>query len=156
MVFYLIYTSKPRVPMTPEVVEDITKASIRNNLRDDITGMLLAIEGHYLQFLEGNEKKVLALLEIIKSDVRHKDLIVWVMGFQEKRIFTEWSMGSWMLSNDELTKLSALDDISGFIKNPQNADMQSIKFLSMMNSLLKTWIAHEPERSKKLREGMSN
>ncbi len=142
--------------MTPEVVEDITKASIRNNLRDDITGMLLAIEGHYLQFLEGNEKKVLALLEIIKSDVRHKDLIVWVMGFQEKRIFTEWSMGSWMLSNDELTKLSALDDISGFIKNPQNADMQSIKFLSMMNSLLKTWIAHEPERSKKLREGMSN
>lgn len=142
--------------MTPDVVEAITNTSIKNNLRDKITGMLLAIEGHYLQFLEGKEKEVLALLEKIKSDTRHKDLVVWVMGFQDHRIFTEWSMGSWMLSNEELTKLSALEDISAFIKNPENADMQSIKFLSMMSSLLKTWIAHEPERSKKLREGMSN
>ncbi|WP_425389550.1 BLUF domain-containing protein [Ekhidna sp.] len=150
MNFYLIYTSKPRVPMTLEVVEEITQTSIRNNKQNGITGMLLAIEGHYLQFLEGKEKDVLDLLNKIKADARHKELVVWVKGYREERVFEQWSMGSWMLSNEALKKTEGLEDLRNFIRNPANADVPAKKFIVMMNGLLKTWIAHEPERVKKL------
>ncbi|MEQ8626440.1 BLUF domain-containing protein [Ekhidna sp.] len=151
MIFYLIYTSKPRVPMTMEIVDEITEASIRNNKEFNITGMLLGIEGHYLQYLEGEEKDVLNLLEIIKKDVRHKELVVWVQGFYDNRVFSEWSMGSWMLTNERLEKLTALTDIKNFLENPENTELQTTKFMHMMQGLLNTWTAHEPERSKRLK-----
>ncbi|WP_420317347.1 BLUF domain-containing protein [Ekhidna sp.] len=155
MIFYLIYTSKPRIPMTVEIVDEITHASIRNNKVFDITGMLLAIEGHYLQYLEGGKKDVLNLLKIIKQDARHKDLVVWVQGFYEERVFSEWSMGSWMLSNEKLEKLTALADVKNFLNDPSNTELQTTKFIHMMNGLLNTWIAHEPERVSKLKNGTS-
>jgi hypothetical protein len=136
--------------MTIEVVEEITQASIRNNKQNDITGMLLAIEGHYLQFLEGKEAEVRILIEKIKQDPRHKDLVVWVTGYREERIFGQWSMGSWMLNNEVLKKLPGLKDLKNFIRDPENIDMPAKKFIMMMNGLLKTWIANEPERVKKL------
>ena len=137
--------------MTMEIVDEITEASIRNNKEFNITGMLLGIEGHYLQYLEGEEKDVLNLLEIIKKDVRHKELVVWVQGFYEKRVFSEWSMGSWMLTNEKLEKLTALTDIKNFLEDPANTELQTTKFMHMMHGLLNTWIAHEPERSKRLK-----
>ena len=137
--------------MTMEIVDEITEASIRNNKEFNITGMLLGIEGHYLQYLEGEEKDVLNLLEIIKKDVRHKELVVWVQGFYDNRVFSEWSMGSWMLTNEKLEKLTALTDIKNFLENPENTELQTTKFMHMMQGLLNTWIAHEPERSKRLK-----
>lgn len=68
MVFFLIYTSSPRGQMTPQVLEEITQSSQKNNAKKGITGMLLGIENKYLQYLEGEEKDVLQLMEKIKTD----------------------------------------------------------------------------------------
>ncbi len=113
--------------------------------------MLLGIENKYLQYLEGGEKEVTLLMENIKKDPRHQMVTVWIQGFTEERVFSDWSMGSWMMSNEELGKLSALDDLKNFLRDPMNNEHQSKKFIAMMNGLLKTWIAHEPERVKKLK-----
>ena len=61
-------------------------------------------------------------------------------------------MGSWMLSNDELTKLKAVKDLSEYMEDPVNTNLQSKRFVEMMNNILETWIAHEPERAKRLKE----
>ena len=71
MVFYLIYTSTPRSPISREVLEEITAVSNKNNRRRGITGMLLGIENKFLQYLEGDEEEVMKLFEKIKSDPRH-------------------------------------------------------------------------------------
>ena len=151
MIFYTIYTSRPRTPMTLDVLEDIRQASVRNNPSRNITGILLGIENRYLQYLEGDEDKVLELFEKIKADGRHYEVTQWVRGYTKKRIFSEWSMGSWMLSNKVLNSLSALKDLGNFIKDPMNESLQSARFIGMMQDLLKTWIAHEPERSSRLK-----
>ena len=145
MVFFLIYTSSPRGQMTPQVLEEITQSSQKNNAKKGITGMLLGIENKYLQYLEGEEKDVLQLMEKIKTDRRHEMVTVWVQGNTEERVFSDWSMGSWMLSNEQLNNLSALVDLKNFLQNPSSSEQPSKKFIALMNGLLKTWIAHEPE-----------
>lgn len=138
--------------MTLDVLDDITRASIKNNPKIGVTGMLLGIENRYLQYLEGQEEEVVELYRKIKKDGRHYEITEWVKGYSEDRIFKDWSMGSWLMNNHDLEKLSALKDIQRFLKDPDTATINSRKFISMMDGLLKTWIQHEPERALRLKE----
>ncbi len=55
-----------------------------NNSRDNITGCLLYYEGEFIQYLEGNQVKVLTLFDKINADKRHKDvtlLSLWCYRF---------------------------------------------------------------------------
>ncbi|WP_421763707.1 BLUF domain-containing protein [Ekhidna sp.] len=151
MIYYIIYTSTPSSPVDLETVNAITKEAIKWNKAHDVTGMLLSLDDKYFQFLEGEEEEVKKLFNMIKKDSRHKDVTLRIQGFSNERVFTEWSMGSWMLTNEELTKLSALADLKEFLQDPVNNNLQSKRFISMMSNLLNTWIAHEPERSKKFK-----
>ncbi|WP_420317346.1 BLUF domain-containing protein [Ekhidna sp.] len=151
MIFYIIYTSTPSGSVTPEILNDITKKSIEWNSAQGITGMLLNVEDKYFQFLEGEESAVRKLFEMIKGDARHENVTLRIQGYANERVFSEWSMGSWMLSNKELAELSALNDLKAFLEDPVNSSLQSKKFVAMMSNLLQTWIAHEPERAKKLK-----
>lgn len=156
MTYYTIYTSTPKDKVTMEVLRDITQASQKNNPKNEITGILLGIENKFLQYLEGPEEKVNELFEKIWKDPRHEHVTQWVKGFSKGRVFGDWSMGSWMLTNEELKKIPALSDLKKFLDDPLNSHLKSTKFIAMMNDLLKTWIAHEPERLKKMRDELSN
>lgn len=151
MIYYAIYTSTPSDAPTPEALHAIAEESIKWNKPRGITGMLLGLEDKYVQFLEGDEKEVKFLIEKIKKDPRHNNIIVRVQGFAE-RVFTEWSMASWMLSNEVLTELKGLEDVRKFLDDPLNNVLQSKRYLYMMDNLLQTWIEHEPERARKLKK----
>ncbi|MEM7297450.1 MAG: BLUF domain-containing protein [Bacteroidota bacterium] len=151
MVYYTIYTSRPRQPMSKKLLDEITEVSNKNNVPRNVTGMLLALENRYLQYLEGDELEVEELFEKIKNDGRHHEVMRWVKGFTSEPVFKGWSMGSWMLSNDEIESLTAVKDLKDFIDDPQNQTLQSTRFLNMMNELLQTWLAHEPERAARLK-----
>ncbi|MEM0941898.1 MAG: BLUF domain-containing protein [Bacteroidota bacterium] len=151
MIFYLVYTSIPRTEMSAKVLEDIARSSARNNKSKGITGILLGIEGRYLQYLEGAHKNVLDLFEKLKQDGRHYEIHKWIQGFAEQRIFSEWSMASWMLSNKQISELKSVSEIRDFLDSPKSKNYPSQRFLEMMKNLLDSWIAHEPERSRKLK-----
>ncbi|WP_424962580.1 BLUF domain-containing protein [Ekhidna sp.] len=151
MIYYIIYTSTPNGNVTPEVLNDITQESIKWNSQQNITGMLLNVEDKYFQFLEGEEMQVRKLFDMIKGDSRHTNVTIRVQGYSNERVFTEWSMGSWMLTNKELIELSGLKDLKAYLDDPVNNSLQSKKFISMMSNLLQTWISHEPERAKRLK-----
>ncbi|WP_462253696.1 BLUF domain-containing protein [Ekhidna sp.] len=156
MTYYTIYTSTPKEKMTIEMLRDITLSSQKNNPANGVTGILLGIENKFLQYLEGPEESVVALFGKIWKDPRHHQVTQWVKGFSKDRIFENWSMGSWMLTNDELKQIPALSDLKNFLDDPLNSELKSAKFMTMMNDLLKTWIAHEPERLKKMRDELSS
>lgn len=156
MTYYTIYTSTPREKITIETLRDITHVSQKNNPARGITGILLGIENKFLQYLEGPEENVNELFDKIWKDPRHKNVTQWIKGYSNDRVFTDWSMGSWMLTNDELKELPALADLKKFLDDPINSELQSKKFITMMNDLLKTWIAHEPERLKKMKDDLSS
>jgi len=151
MIYYTIYTSTPTTIPTREVIDQITEESIQWNSKHGITGILLCLEDRYFQFLEGQEETVNEVFGMIKGDPRHTDISVRIRGFENERVFKEWSMGSWMLNNEELNRLSALEDLNAYIKDPSNTAFSPKKFVTMMQNILDTWIAHEPERSKRLK-----
>ncbi|MEM6735235.1 MAG: BLUF domain-containing protein [Bacteroidota bacterium] len=150
MIFYTIYTSTPIGKVTKEIVDKITEESIKWNSLHGITGMLLCLEDRYFQFLEGEEEDVKEVFEMIKGDPRHNNVTPRIKGYSNERVFSEWSMGSWMLSNEKLQSLSALEDLNEYLQDPVNINLQSKKFVTMMNNILQIWLAHEPERAKRL------
>ncbi|GAB4244327.1 MAG: hypothetical protein Tsb0034_22480 [Ekhidna sp.] len=151
MIFYTIYTSQPRSKITRELLDEVTSVSVENNKKKNVTGMLLGLENKFIQYLEGDEEEVKSLFETIRKDARHHDVYQWVSGFAESRVFSEWSMGSWLLSNEEMSALPALEDISTFL-GETGSSHQSSRFLQMMKDLLETWLMHEPERANRMKQ----
>ena len=91
--YRLIYVSSETSPFTDERLDELLQQSRRANLASGITGLLLYMDGHFMQILEGSKAAVLALIAKIKSDPRHRDLTVLMEGETPNREFQEWSMG---------------------------------------------------------------
>lgn len=111
---YLIYISSATKLLDEKELDGILKSSRQNNLKDDITGMLIYIDGNFIQLLEGEEKTVNHAYSKIKKDHRHTGIIKIKEGPAENRLFPEWSMGFKSMSVEEY------GDVSGF-KNIKEA-----------------------------------
>lgn len=72
---------------------DEVEAHARNyNEQQGITGTLCYGNGHFLQCLEGEKARVLALQQRISSDRRHKDIEILLVQAIDQRIFIDWRM----------------------------------------------------------------
>jgi hypothetical protein len=91
--YQLAYVSKAVVPFSEKELDDVLRKSRRNNMEKDITGLLLYCDSNFIQFLEGPMQAVLSLLAKIKSDCRHRDLVVVQQQERDAREFSDWSMG---------------------------------------------------------------
>ena len=89
----VIYTSAATKKMTDsELDELLEKARVYNQLHQ-ITGALLYHNGSFIQALEGPEKEVEALVELIKKDNRHQKINTFWRRSIKNRSFPDWSMG---------------------------------------------------------------
>lgn len=93
MLFHLVYVSSAVHPMNDEELRDLLTKSRKNNAQDDLSGMLLYKDGNFVQVLEGDKEKVLALAAKIAGDDRHKNMMILLKGDIEQRAFDSWSMG---------------------------------------------------------------
>lgn len=89
----LLYVSNTQPDLTPTVLDDILTASRRNNAMMGITGLLLYIDGGFLQMLEGDELVLRELYSRISSDRRHSELRLMLDRESAVRTFPGWSMG---------------------------------------------------------------
>ena len=90
--FQLVYISTAREPITAEMRDQILAASRRNNVRNQVTGLLVAGKRRFLQALEGPEQAVLDTYARIKGDPRHHALVLLTGRSVEARAFGNWSM----------------------------------------------------------------
>lgn len=89
----LIYVSEAVQTILDEELDELLKACVFNNRKQNITGMLLYGNGKFMRVLEGEADVVDALVEKISSDKRHTKLNVLVRTPIEQRDFGTWSMG---------------------------------------------------------------
>ena len=92
MVRQLLYASNTSRDTPDSVLDDILAASRRNNAGAGVTGMLLYVEGGFMQVLEGGEEAVGAIYDRICRDKRHWNTLV-LLDRSAPRAFSEWSMG---------------------------------------------------------------
>ena len=88
----LIYKSRCKDLGNWDLVNSILVSSTRNNPENDITGVLVATETHFLQVLEGAFETVNATFQLISRDKRHDT--VQIISFTEikERQFADWAM----------------------------------------------------------------
>ena len=118
--YRLFYRSR----QTPEVAKDleavvgrIIGSAIRRNRDVGLTGLLLVVNGHFIQALEGKVDDVRTTYARISMDPRHCDLHIISQGPAERRLFGEWNMCASSLARSDKAILAVLDGKGDF--NPK-------------------------------------
>ncbi|MEM0542390.1 BLUF domain-containing protein [Flavobacterium sp. j3] len=132
--YELVYMSSGTKFLLEEDIRGLLQKSRQYNLEHNITGILLYIDGDFLQILEGNKNDVYNLFSKIQTDTRHKGIIVVHEGKKVARQFNEWTMGFHSSSYKEITAITGLNDISK--NNLQNIGNK--KALLLLNTFVKS------------------
>lgn len=94
MLSHLIYISNRTPQCTEAEIEKILVACQKNNSPLGITGVLLYSPTTFVQYIEGEYKKLSELYDKIKLDPRHKNTMMISSAPIKERSFPAWHMGS--------------------------------------------------------------
>lgn len=117
--YHLAYFSTATQHFTEDELKTLLESSKKNNQPAKITGVLLFIEGCFLQILEGPKDIVKSLFQKVKKDNRHKDVLRIFEGEVTERSFDKWSMGFKNIPFVEYKTQLGFEDISNedFVNN---------------------------------------
>jgi hypothetical protein len=90
--YRLIYKSRSVDTIDWDSMRDILNVSERNNATNDLTGVLLASNTHFLQAIEGRFEELNLTFNRIMRDARHTDLMIISYGPIDARLFEHWGM----------------------------------------------------------------
>ena len=88
----LVYRSRSQI--VGAEYEKLMATCLRNNPKQDITGVLISHSGWFLQVLEGTAVSVNSLFKVIEEDPRHSDFLLLRFNAIATRDFSDWSMAS--------------------------------------------------------------
>ena len=107
--YRIIYLSSAVTEFSEEEISSLLIQSRKYNSEHSITGVLLYIEGDFLQVIEGEKKIIKQLFEKINLDPRHKGVICVFDGAIKERNFKDWSMGFCALDYENLRHVSGYE-----------------------------------------------
>ncbi len=93
------YISTVARNMSDSLVDDILSVSRRNNAAVGVTGLLLFDGRRFLQALEGESMLVQRTYERIRSDARHKAIVLLSSSEVETRAFGQWASAAELLAS---------------------------------------------------------
>ncbi len=130
----LIYSSRwaERVEAdVNETIRRIVSVSISNNRLANLTGLLFARDGWFIQVLEGPRGAIANAMDRIEHDPRHSDVRVLAAGPARGRLFHDWNMTAANPENAPGPLLACMGMTGGF--NPSRLD--AAQALDMMIAL---------------------
>jgi hypothetical protein len=135
----IVYMSTSVTLLDDDQLIDILNSARKNNLKHNVTGVLLYSEGVFIQVLEGNEADVDVIFSKIQADARHKNIITLIDGLIEQRDFADWSMGFSTVHTDKVAGLvgylKSTDKLSNR-KQDSNVAIMTLKTFIETNKLL--------------------
>ncbi|WP_395073751.1 BLUF domain-containing protein [Flavobacterium sp.] len=110
--FRVIYLSSATKLLSNDELSFLLRNAKIKNRKNNITGLLLYIDGDFLQVIEGEKKDVLNLFELIKIDERNRSIITVFSDDVDKRQFPDWLMGFSQLTYHDLQKIDSFENIT--------------------------------------------
>jgi hypothetical protein len=92
MPYQIIYSSRAVASLSMADLEDILVDARAGNETHQVSGVLIYVDGVFVQILEGEEVVLRGLLQSIATDARHTDMKVFHEGGVERRTFPDWRM----------------------------------------------------------------
>lgn len=111
LLFNVVYCSRAASDVVADTVDQIIVASQRNNGRAGITGVLVFGEGIFFQWLEGPRANINALMDRLRNDRRHEQIILLSeVEESSERVFAQWDMELVEADDIRVVLLDALED----------------------------------------------
>ena len=136
MLIQLVYTSTAIQPMPKSKLYKILVDSRVSNKLADVTGLLVYVDGTFLQVLEGEQEMVSNLLDKISKDPRHTDVKVVYKTGVERRTFNDWQMAYVSPSPKELATWAGLSNTTTLESTLKTLEIERNKFPSVLSKLL--------------------
>jgi len=99
---FVSYMSNQSQVLTNQDIESLLFQIREKNKRLAITGILLLIQGKFVQYIEGKSTEIDEVYDSIKKDSRHNELILLDSGKLESRQFNDWSMAYKKVGDQEI------------------------------------------------------
>ena len=136
MLIQSVYTSTAIQPMPKsKLYKILVDSRVSNNLAD-VTGLLVYVDGTFLQVLEGEQEMVSALLEKISKDSRHTDVKVVYKTDVNRRTFNGWQMAYASPSPKELATWAGLRNTTTLEATLKTLESEPNRFPSVLSKLL--------------------
>ena len=110
----IVYFSTAAARQDAITTASILAVSRDRNLRDSVTGLLVAGGHRYLQVIEGPEQVIDRLITRIRGDDRHVGVTVMVDRRIDQRSFRGWSMA--FSAEPELDEFATFRDLAGVMR----------------------------------------
>ncbi|MGA2411874.1 MAG: BLUF domain-containing protein [Candidatus Binataceae bacterium] len=106
----IVYVSTATQLFDAEDLEELLGVARRNNQRDGITGMLLYVEGNFMQAIEGPPDQMKDLYARLERDPRHHSVTRLINEPLAERQFKQWSMAFRRVGISSLKKMEGFSD----------------------------------------------
>ncbi len=108
---HIIYVSTAVEPMSDEELKDLLRLCRDCNERNQITGMMLYKNGHFMQVIEGHKGPVTQLMKKILRDIRHHNIDIMRREKIASRDFPDWTMGFQNIDTSDRFKVPGFTNI---------------------------------------------
>ena len=136
MLYQLVYSSLATEKMPKSKLYKILVQARSANASKDVTGLLVFVDGIFLQVLEGERDVVTALMKKIGSDPRHKDVKIISDSEVSTRTFATWRMAYVTPSPRELANWAGLHSTTTVEDTLATLQNEHGRVPSVLNSLL--------------------
>jgi hypothetical protein len=121
----LVYISSARTLISDDTCADILAKSRTNNLRADVSGLLVAGQRRFLQALEGPTDAVRATYARILADPRHYACVLLGERYLDARQFGEWAMGYSAGGPDASDDAGLISVVEGLVAPLDDANLRA-------------------------------
>ena len=90
MLLSVLYISYMKKEYDKEELDELMSKFYLNNLKYDISGLMLYSERNIIQYIEGEKDKIENLYNNIENDTIHKNVFLLHKKEIQQRLFTEW------------------------------------------------------------------
>jgi hypothetical protein len=132
--YRLVYVSSAVELFSEGELEDLLRQSRQNNAAVCVTGMLLYKDGNFMQCLEGSKGAVCTLEAKIRSDPRHRGMIVLLHEENAQPEFSEWAMGFKKLDSNTALEFPGYSDFLDLALVSEQFQMHPSKSLKLLLS----------------------
>lgn len=105
------YVSEFAANLTSSDIEKLVSQASENNIKHQITGILVASGHLFFQVIEGPADAIDTLFENIRKDKRHKNVLLLNSEHATQRIFPDWALKRFDMNSETLTQMEPLKAI---------------------------------------------
>ncbi len=132
----LVYYSVANPELTSVDIYNILNTARDYNSKNNITGCLLYHNKEFLQILEGEKQVILDLMEKIKKDKRHSNILFLAQENKTERMFSNWSMAFHEFGTNKIEKELFRNNIISFAEITKRPTHVIDLFLTMAKDIV--------------------